>query len=205
MGTVDPAFAELNRGGIAGRIREAVRARMPLRRHTCGPTTHLTFAVLAMLAACGGQAPEAPAPTSRPNPSDRALEALRAGMTASDPAPILATFDDDVQLHSPALISSDYRGRQIVDSIVTAALQALEGVRVTDVVRSEDRATGGFVFDARVRDQSAQGFVLVRMDGDRVREITLLLRPVAALRAFIERMGELGAQPALDARREPTR
>jgi hypothetical protein len=168
-----------------------------------GGTTHLTLAVLTLLAACGGRAADVPPQTSPPTPSDRALEAARAGMTASDPAPILATFADDVQLHSPALISSDYRGREVVGSIVAAALQALEDVRVTDVLRSADGTTGGVVFDARVRDLSAQGFVLLRMDGDQVSEITLLLRPVAALRAFIERMGELGAQPALDAGQEP--
>lgn len=202
--SLDVASAERAGEGTIRAISDAGRAQVPAPRFGGGGTViYVSVAVLTLLASCGGEAAEVPPQTSRPGPSDHALEAARTAMTTADPAPIVATFTDDVQLHSPALISPDYRGRPVVGSIVAAALQALEDVRVTDVMRSADGTTGGLVFDARVRGLSAQGFVLLRTQGDRVREITLLLRPLPALRAFVERMGELGAQPALDAGEEP--
>ena len=201
--SLDTASTEHPGEGAIRTSRDAGRAQVRAPRFGGGTAIYVSLAVLTLLASCGGEATEIPPPTSRPSPSDHALEAARTGMTTADPAPIIATFADDVQLHSPALTSSDYRGRQLVGSIVAAALQALENVRVTEVMRSAEGTTGGLVFDARVRGLSAQGFVLLRTQGDRVREITLLLRPLPALRAFVERMGELGAQPALDAGEEP--
>lgn len=129
-----------------------------------------------------------------------ALETLRAAVEARDAGPILAMFSEEVQLHSPALMGPEYRGRELVSSIVTAAMDVLEAIRVTDLLGAGDGATGGVVFDARVGELPSQGFILLRTRGDQVSEITLLLRPLPALRAFVSRMGELGAQPALDAR-----
>ncbi len=108
---------------------------------------------------------------------------------------------DDVQLHSPALIGPEYRGRDVVASIVTPAMRVLEDVRVTDLLETGDGVTGGVLFDARVGGLRAQGFVLLRTKQEQVSEIALLLRPLPALRAFVTRMGELGAQPAIDARK----
>lgn len=129
------------------------------------------------------------------------LEILRSSLEARDPIPVLATCIEDVQLHSPALIGPEYRGRDLVASIVTAALQVLEEVHVTDLLRAPDATTAGVVFDARVGEQPSQGFILVRTKEDHIGELTLLLRPLPALRAFVSRMAELGAQPALDARK----
>ncbi len=130
---------------------------------------------------------------------DSALDSLRSGLEAGDPAPILATFSQDVQLHSPAIIGPEYRGRDLVASIVAAAMKVLEEVRVTDVLHGEDAATAGVVFDARVRELPSQGFILLRMRGEHISELTVLLRPLASLGAFVSAMAELGAQPALDA------
>ncbi len=130
---------------------------------------------------------------------DPILETFRAALEAGDPAPIVATFSADVELHSPAIIGPDYRGLGLVASIVTAAMQVLEEVRVADVLHAEDAATAGVVFGARVRELPSQGFMLLRTEGERITELTLLLRPLAALRAFVSAMAALGAQPALDA------
>jgi hypothetical protein len=165
--------------------------------------TGLTIAALVGAAGCGGGGSRSSSATvtHRADAVKPALDALRSAMEAGDPDPVLATFADDVQLHSPALIGPEYRGRDVVASIVTPAMQVLEDVQVTDHLESADGASGGVVFDARVGGQPAQGVVLLRSKGERVGEITLLLRPLPALRAFVTRMGELGAQPALDARR----
>ncbi len=130
---------------------------------------------------------------------NRTLETLRSAVQAADPTPLVASFADDIQLHSPALIGPEYRGPDVVAPIVRAAMQVLEDVRVTDLLQSVEGAGGGVVFDARIAGLPAQGVVLVGTSGGRISEITLILRPLSALRAFVARMGELGAQPALDA------
>lgn len=131
------------------------------------------------------------------------LETLRSALEAADPAPILRAFAADIQLHSPALIGPpEYRGRDVVEPIVRLAMRVLEDVRVTDLLTRGDSETGGAVFDARIVGLPAQGFVMLRARDNRVSEITLLIRPLPALRAFVTRMGELGAQPALDAPKE---
>jgi hypothetical protein len=166
------------------------------------PHGAVVLVVLAVAVGCGGDDSTSSAPTTVAQRADAvrpALETLRSAFETGDPEPILATFADDVQLHSPALIGPEYRGRDVVTSIVRPAMQVLEDVRVTDLVQTGDGATGGVVFDARVGELPAQGFVLLRSKGERVSEITLLLRPLPALRAFVARMGELGAKPALDA------
>ena len=129
------------------------------------------------------------------------LEILCSALEARDPIPVLGTFAEDIELHSPALIGSEYRGRDLVASIATAAMQVLEEIHVTDLLRAPDAATAGVVFDARVGAQPSQGFILVRTNNDQIGELTLLLRPLSALQAFVSRMAELGAQPALDARK----
>jgi hypothetical protein len=130
----------------------------------------LVVTVFTLGPACGrDESASSPLATAgdRADPLNVVLETLRTAFEAGDPGPILATFADDVQLHSPALMSSDYRGRHVVASIVRPAVQVLEDVRVTDVVGAGDGVTGGLVFDARVGDLPAQGFVLLRTSGER--------------------------------------
>jgi hypothetical protein len=157
--------------------------------------------VLAVAAGCGGDGSTSASPerVDVPGGGQSALETVRAAVEAADAGPLVTIFADDVQLHSPALIGPEYRGRDLVASIVTPAMQVLEGVRVTDVLHTRDGVTGAVVFDARVGADPAQGVVLLRTRGEQVSEITLVLRPLPALRAFVTRMGELGAKPALDA------
>jgi hypothetical protein len=128
-----------------------------------------------------------------------ALDVVQSALEVGDPAPILAILAEESELHSPALIGPRYRGRDLVGSIITAAMQVLEDVRVSDRLHASQGATAGVVFDARVGELPAQGLILLRATATQISEITLFLRPLPALRAFVSHMGELGAQPALDA------
>lgn len=181
-----------------GRINTAAR------RLKLGGAISVAAAVLVLAAGCGRDEPSS-VPSAmagqRPEAVKPALGTLRAALEAGSPDPILATFADDVQLHSPALIGPEYKGRDVVASIVRPAMQVLGKVRVTDVLQDGDGADGAVVFDARVGDLPAQGVVLVRARSEQVSEITLLIRPLPALRTFVTRMGELGARPAVDAGR----
>lgn len=159
-------------------------------------------AVLAVATGCGPYGSDSASEERdqrRREGTRRSLNMLWSAFEAGTPGPFVATFADDVQLHSPALMSPDYRGRDLVTSIVTPAMQVLEGVRVSDVLEAADGTGGTVVFEARVGAEPVQGVVLLRTRGDRVSEVTLMLRPLAALRAFVARMAELGAKPAVDA------
>ena len=199
----DSYGGELARRGPGPTLRRVVARAAIARVMRRGSTVVVVTALAVVATACGrnDSTPQSPATAGRDRGVRPALETLRSAFPAGNPAPLVATFADDVQLHSPALIGPEYRGRDVVASIVTPAMRVLEDVRVTDLVETGDGVTGGVLFDARVGDQRAQGFVLLRTKGDQVSEITLLLRPLSALRAFVTRMGELGAQPAIDARK----
>ncbi len=194
---------ELARRGPGRTLRRVVARAAGARVMRHGPTVVVATALAVVATACSrnDSAPQSPATAGRDRGVRPALEALRSAFPAGNAAPLVGAFADDVQLHSPALIGPEYRGRDVVASIVTPAMRVLEDVRVIDLLETGDGVTGGLLFDARVGDQRAQGFVLLRTKGEKISEITLLLRPLPALRAFVTRMGELGAQPAIDARK----
>ena len=185
-----------NEGGRPPRGVEITPRSIP--RLARGVAAGLAAILIAFAVGCG--ADDSRSATEQGGTVKPALEAVRSAFQAADPAPFLATLAEDVQLHSPALMSPpDYRGRNVVGPIVTLAMRVIESVRVTDFLESEDAQTGGAVFEARIGGLPAQGVVMLRAQDSGVSEITLLIRPLPALRAFVTRMGELGAQPALDA------
>ena len=127
------------------------------------------------------------------------LDAFRSAFETSDAAAAVATFAEDVVLHSPAVISQDYAGRELAGRIIGFAAQVLEDVRFTDELHSPEGSTHGLVLEARVGAERAQGILyLGTADDGRITGVTLLLRPLRAVQAFVEAMGVRGAQPALD-------
>lgn len=162
----------------------------------------LLVAVAVFTAACGPHRSHAAVTRPAVEAEKRVAKVLQtvwAGLGRGDPAPLLNSLADDVQLHSPALIGPEYRGRQLVASIVTPAVQVLGPSHVTDVLRAGDGTTGSVVFDTLIGDEPAQGVVMVRTRGEQINDITLLIRPLPALRAFVARLAAMGATPAIDA------
>lgn len=126
------------------------------------------------------------------------IDSFRAAIEASDPAAAVAAFAEDVVLHSPAVISVDYTGRERVGRITGFAARTLEDICFTDELHSGDQGTHGLVFEARVGDQRTQGIFYLGTSDGRIVSLTLLLRPLRAVEAFVGAMGALGAEPALD-------
>ena len=144
----------LNPDGTAGAGRSPGSLRL---RHTLAA---LTGTVLVFTAACGPYRSHSAVTGPASRAEDRVasvLQAVWAGVESGDPGPVLATFTDDVQLHSPALMGPEYRGRELVASIVTPAMQILGSARVTDVLRAGDGSTGSVVFETRIGNEPAQG------------------------------------------------
>jgi SnoaL-like domain len=126
------------------------------------------------------------------------IDSFRSAMEARDTAAVVATFAEDVVLHSPAVISSEYAGRERVSRIMGLAGQTLEDIRFTDELHAADHRTHALVLEARVGDQPAQGILYLGTDGDLIASVTLMLRPVRSQQAFVDAMLARGAEPALD-------
>jgi hypothetical protein len=126
------------------------------------------------------------------------IDAFRTALETGDRSAATAGFAEQVVLHSPAVISTDYTGRELVSQITGMAVQTLQGIRFTDELHSLHDDTHALVFEATVGDEPAQGVFHVATSGGMIVSLTLLLRPLRAVQAFVDSMGSRGAQPALD-------
>jgi SnoaL-like domain len=94
---------------------------------------------------------------------------------------------DDVVFHSPV---QTYRGREQVVHLLVTAGGVLDGLHVT---RELD---GVRFFGAQVEEHPVDGVLVERAGADgRVTEITLMMRPLAALQAAVARITRTLAQP----------
>ncbi len=118
------------------------------------------------------------------------MHAFRAAVAAGEFDTIGRIFAEDVVLHSP-IAHRPYQGREIVATIIGAVAEVLQGFRFEKemgVPEADDRV---LLFRATVSDLEIQGcdFVHTADDG-LIDEITVMLRPLKAVAAFAERMGE---------------
>jgi hypothetical protein len=93
---------------------------------------------------------------------------------------------EDVVLHSPILFRG-FEGREIVLGVLTHVVATLEDFRYTDELAEGDTVV--LRFKARVGDRELEGIDFLELDEDgRVRELTVFMRPMSALKAFNEQM-----------------
>jgi hypothetical protein len=126
------------------------------------------------------------------------IDTFRTALETGDRDAATAGFAAEVVLHSPAVISTDYAGRELVAQITGMAMQTLQGIRVTDELHGQDDDTHALVFEAAVGEEPAQGVFHLATSGGQIVSLTLLLRPLRAVQAFVDTMRSKGAQPALD-------
>ena len=114
-------------------------------------------------------------------------DAFRAAIEAEDPEALTATLADDVVFRSPVVKA--YEGKPLVATILTqGAMNVFEDFRYTDQL--EDRDAAALIFNARVGDRKLDGLDLLRFDGDgKVRELSVMVRPMSGLNALAEAMG----------------
>jgi SnoaL-like domain len=93
---------------------------------------------------------------------------------------------DDVVFHSPV---QTYRGRDQVVHLLAAIGEVMEDV---ESVRNLDGVT---FFAARIGEHPVDGVLDVRSDSVHIAEITLYLRPLAALQAGVARLTRALAKP----------
>jgi hypothetical protein len=111
---------------------------------------------------------------------------------AHDPDAIRACFAPDATLHSPAT-NRPFDGRPIVAELVIAARSVLADLHYTDQLGHDD--TIALLFRATIEGRHAEGLDLLRLDqAGLVSSLTVMLRPLQAVSAFVEAMGPLAAK-----------
>jgi hypothetical protein len=118
---------------------------------------------------------------AEPHPFRRAAEAKDLDLLAE-------TLREDVELHSPILFRG-FEGREIVTQVLTHVAATLEDLTYVDELHEGN--TVALRFKARVGDRELEGIDFLELDDDgRVAVLTVFMRPMSALTAFNEQMGE---------------
>ncbi len=111
---------------------------------------------------------------------------FRLAVEAKDLEAAKATLREDVVLHSPILFRG-FEGRDIVFQVLTHVAATLEDFRYTDELVGD--GTVVLRFKACVGDRELEGIDFLELDEhDKVKELTVFMRPMSALTAFNEQM-----------------
>lgn len=115
-------------------------------------------------------------------------DAFVNAVESMSPEAVPDVLAEDITFNSP-VVFKPYQGRDVVGLILTeGAMKVFEDFRYTDRFEQEDSAV--LVFQARVGDRKVQGIDMLRFDGEgRVRELTVMVRPMSAVHALAEAMG----------------
>lgn len=97
------------------------------------------------------------------------------------------TLAPDVVLHS-AVTRTTFDGRETVGEVYAAVIDSFEEVEVVDEFSSED--THAFFWRGRIDGRFVEGADRLRLDGaGKVREITVVGRPLSGLATFLTGIG----------------
>jgi hypothetical protein len=105
-----------------------------------------------------------------------------------------ATLAPDIVFRSP-VVHRPYDGCDAVLGVLAAIVKVFEDFNYTESVESDDRMV--LFFSGRVGDRRVQGIDALRFDADgKVKELTVMIRPLSGLQAVAEAVGgELAAGP----------
>jgi len=118
----------------------------------------------------------------------QASNAFRTAIECRDAAALRAVLHPDIEFRSPA-VYRPYRDLSAVVRLVGVVFEVLEDFRYVSEIRQGDDEI--LRFAARVAGREIEGVDLIRYDADgRVRELTVMIRPYAGLRAVADLVGE---------------
>jgi SnoaL-like domain len=104
---------------------------------------------------------------------------------------------DDVVFRSPAVFKP-YEGREATMFVLRAVSRVLEDFEYVDRFEGADGEL--LLFSARVGDRRIDGIDLLRFDDQgKVRELTVMMRPLTGLQAVVEAMGRELQQAGVEA------
>jgi hypothetical protein len=114
-------------------------------------------------------------------------DAFRDAVLAQDHSAMVDALADEVVFNSPVAFLP-FEGRDAVGQVLGAVMETFEDFRYTDEL--EGTTAHALVFSARVGEKELQGIDLLRFDDDgRIRDFTVLVRPLSGTIALAEAMG----------------
>jgi hypothetical protein len=112
--------------------------------------------------------------------------AFRQAVEAHDWESGIDRLADDVVFRSP-VVYKPYEGKDAVAVLLRAVSEVFEDFRYIAQLDSDDGMA--LVFEARVGDRQLQGLDFLRFDADdRIREFTVMVRPMSGMHALAEAM-----------------
>jgi len=115
-----------------------------------------------------------------------------AAIAARDHAALVDTLAPDVVLHS-AVAGAPFDGRDTVAELYASVIASFEQLEVVDEFANGD--THAFFWRGRIAGRFVEGADRLRLDGDgKVREITVLGRPLSGVATFLTDIGARYAQ-----------
>jgi hypothetical protein len=114
-------------------------------------------------------------------------DAFVNAVESMNPGAVPEVLAEDITFNSP-VVFKPYSGREVVGLILTeGAMKVFSDFRYTDRFEQDDAAV--LIFEARVGDREVQGLDMLRFDAEgRVRELTVMVRPMSAVHALAEAM-----------------
>ena len=113
--------------------------------------------------------------------------AFAAAVGARDHPALVETLARDVVLHS-AVTAAPFEGRETVGELYASVIDSFEHVEVVDDFSNGD--TYAFFWRGRIDGRFVEGADRLRLDGEgKVREITVLARPLSGLTTFLTAIG----------------
>jgi hypothetical protein len=121
------------------------------------------------------------------NPQATVRHPFPAAIQARDHRALVDTLASDVVLHS-AVTRSTFEGREVVGEVYAAVIDSFEAVEIVDEFWSED--THVFFWRGRIDGRFVEGADRLRFDASgKVREITVVGRPLSGLATFLTGIG----------------
>lgn len=110
-------------------------------------------------------------------------DSFRSAVEARQIDAMVSAFTEDAVLHSPVSFKP-VEGRAAIRALLTVLLDVLQDFRYTDQLESNE-GTRGLIFRARIGDRELEGMDLLRFDdADKIRDITVMVRPRSAIEAL---------------------
>src|SRR3954462_7253817 len=114
-------------------------------------------------------------------------DAFRDAALAGDHSAMVETLAPEVVFNSPVAFLP-FEGRDAVGQVLGAVMETFDDFRYTDELAGA--TAHALVFSARVGEKEIQGIDLLRFDGEgKIRDFTVLVRPLSATIALAEAMG----------------
>jgi hypothetical protein len=122
-----------------------------------------------------------------PGKGEHMTHAFPAAIAARDAGALIDTLAPDVVLHS-AVTRVPFEGRDLVADTYRSVLESFEELRIVDEFESGD--THAFFWEGRMGGRPVWGADRIRLDAEgRVREITVVGRPMSGVATFLTEIG----------------